>query len=231
MAAPREGWRVALVPRSPADPARYRYGAVLLLTLALLVFVILAPPAVWSRAVALLLESTALVVAVATSRAGSEVRRARAAATAAVGGLVVACVAAGLAPVWAALALSGALAVAIPLSLVRGLLRLVGDAGATLQGVAGALTVYLLIGLMFAWAIGFVAHVDGAPYFAGGTDATQGERVYYSLAVLTTTGFGDFTAAQPLGRALAVVEMLVGQLYLVTVIGVLIGSLVQRRAA
>jgi len=67
--------------------------------------------------------------------------------------------------------------------------------------------------------------------FTDGTDATASERVYYSLTVLTTTGFGDFTAAQPLGRALAVLEMLVGQLYLVTVIGVLVGSLAQRRAA
>jgi hypothetical protein len=37
--------------------------------------------------------------------------------------------------------------------------------------------------------------------------------------------------SRPLGRALAVVEMLVGQLYLVTVIGVLVGSLAQRRTA
>jgi hypothetical protein len=225
MAAGREGWRVAGVP---ADPARYRYGAVFLLTFALLVFVILAPPADWSRAVALLLESTALVVAVATSR--SRVRRTRAAAIAAAGGLVVACVLAGLVPVWGTQALSGALAVAIPLSLVRGLARLVGDAGATLQAVAGALAIYLLIGLMFAWVIGFVAQVDGAPYFTTGTDGTVSERVYYSLTVMTTTGFGDFTAARPLGRTLGVVEMLVGQLYLVTVIGVLIGSLAQRRA-
>ena len=78
--------------------------------------------------------------------------------------------------------------------------------------------------------IGFVVHVADAPYFASGTDGTEGERAYYSLAVLTTTGFGDFTAGQPLGRSLAVVEMLVGQLYLVTVIGVLVGSMAQRRA-
>jgi Ion channel len=216
-------------PPPPADEARHRYGVVLLLTLALLVFVIVAPAADWSRAVALLLESAALVVAVGTSRARSEVRRARATAIAVIGGLGVAAVAAGLVPVGATLALSGVLAVAIPLSLVRGLVRLVGSAGATLQAVAGALTIYLLIGLVFAWVIGFVIHVDSAPYFAGGIDGTEGERAYYSLAVLTTTGFGDFTAAQPLGRALAVVEMLVGQLYLVTVIGVLVGSLASSR--
>ena len=46
--------------------------------------------------------------------------------------------------------------------------------------------------------------------------------------MLTTTGFGDLTAAEPVGRALAVLEMLVGQLYLVTVIGVLIGSFGRR---
>ena len=218
------------MPRSAGDPARYRYGAVLALTLVLLVFVILAPPGDWSRALALLLESAALVVAVATSRARSEVRRSVAAAVAAAGAVVVVAVAAGLVPQWATLLLSGAIALAIPLSLVRGLIRLVRETGATLQAVAGALTIYLLIGLVFAWLIGFVVHVDDAPYFASGTDGNESQRAYYSLTVLTTTGFGDYTAAQPLGRALAVVEMLIGQLYLVTVIGVLVGSLAQRRA-
>ena len=47
--------------------------------------------------------------------------------------------------------------------------------------------------------------------------------------MLTTTGFGDFSAATPAGHALAVIEMLTGQLYLVTVIGLLIGSFVERR--
>ncbi len=55
--------------------------------------------------------------------------------------------------------------------------------------------------------------------------------MYFSLSVLTTTGFGDFTAGQPVGRALAVLEMLVGQLYLVTVIGLMIGNFAARRMA
>lgn len=67
------------------------------------------------------------------------------------------------------------------------------------------------------------------PTSPGGTSGTESERVYYSLAVLTTTGFGDLTAAHPVGRALAVLEMVVGQLYLVTVIGVLVGNLAARR--
>jgi hypothetical protein len=49
--------------------------------------------------------------------------------------------------------------------------------------------------------------------------------------VLSTTGFGDLTPAIPVGQALAVVEMLVGQIYLVTVIGLLVGRVVGERAA
>jgi hypothetical protein len=218
-------------PDSAVAPARYRYGAVFLLTLALLVFVILAPSADWSRAVALLLESAALVVAAATSRARRSVRRTRAVAVGTVGALAVIGVGAGLLGPAPALALSGVLAVAIPLSLVRGLLRLVASDGVTLQAVAGALAIYLLIGLMFAWVIGVVVHASDAAYFTGGTDGTEGEHAYYSLSVLTTTGFGDFTAAQPFGHALAVLEMLVGQLYLVTVIGLLVGNFAARRIA
>jgi ion channel len=232
IAAVGGGCRIAAMtsrPDSAVTPARYRYGAVFLLTLALLAFVILAPSDDWSRAVALLLESAALVVAVATSRERRAVRRTRTAAAAVVGALAVTGVAAGLLGPATALAVSGLLAVAIPLSLVRGLLRLVASEGVTLQAVAGALAIYLLIGLVFAWVIGIAIHLQTAPYFSGGTDGTQSERAYYSLSVLTTTGFGDFTAAQPLGRALAVLEMLVGQLYLVTVIGLLVGNFAARR--
>jgi Ion channel len=225
---------VAMSSRAAASavtPAHYRYGAVFLITVALLAFVILAPDEDWSRAVALLLESAALVIAVATSRERRAVRRARALAAATVGAVAVIGVGAGLLGPGPALALSGILAVAIPLSLVRGLLRLVASEGVTPQAVAGALAIYLLIGLMFAWVTGVVIHLQDAAYFADGTDGTESQRAYYSLTVLTTTGFGDFTAAQPLGRALAVLEMLVGQLYLVTVIGLLVGNFAARRMA
>ena len=70
---------------------------------------------------------------------------------------------------------------------------------------------------------------DSAPYFAQHTSGTEGERVYFSFTVMTTTGFGDSSAATPVGRALAVIEMLTGQLFTVTVIGALIGNFVSRR--
>ena len=127
-------------------------------------------------------------------------------------------------------AIGGLLAAAIPAALVGGVARLIKERGVTLRAVVGALTIYLYVGLLFAWVIAFVSAVDSTPYFAQ-PDLGHGDRVYFSFTVLTTTGFGDLTAATSLGHALAVVEMLTGQLYLVTVIGVLVGGLVGRRRA
>jgi hypothetical protein len=118
--------------------------------------------------------------------------------------------------------LTGLVAFAIPAALVGGLLRLVRERGVTVHAVAGSLAIYLLVGLLFAWVVDVVAAVQSTPYFAQGSSGTEGQRVYFSFTVLTTTGFGDLTAATPVGRALAVLEMLIGQLYLVTVIGLVV---------
>src|SRR3954469_11473611 len=135
-------------------PAGFRYGAVLVLTLATVVWEIVAPAAGWSRAVALALQIAALVVIVATSRVRATVRRARMVAGTAAGALAIAAVAAGVLPDWLELLGSALISLAIPLALVGGLLRLVRTQGVTLQAVAGALGIYMLIGLAFASAIG-----------------------------------------------------------------------------
>ena len=208
--------------------AEFRYGAVFVLTVTLLVFALVAPASDASRAVVLGLEGAALLVVIVTSRERRAVRNARARALAAGAVIAVAAVALGALPVPVVLAASGLLMLGIVVALVHGLLRLVRRHGVTLQVVAGALTIYVLTGLIFTWLVSFVANVGDAAYFAQGGDGSQGDRVYYSFTVLTTTGFGDFTAATPVGHALAVVEMLVGQLYLVTVIGVIVGDLASR---
>ena len=98
----------------------------------------------------------------------------------------------------------------------------------TFNAVAGSLAIYLSTGLLFAWLVGFIAQVSSTPYFAQHATSSQGEKVYFSFTVLTTTGFGDFTPATAAGHALAVIEMLIGQIYLVTVIGLLIGNFAAR---
>ena len=209
-------------------PAAHRYGAVFFVTLVAVVFVIAAPSTDWTRALALALEFTALGIVVATSRDRADVRRARTLAVAVVAGLVVLAVGLGWLPAVVTFGFGLLIALVIPLSLVGGLVRLLRTQGVTVQAVAGALAIYLYVGLLFSAVIGITAHASSRPYFTNGTDGTSSQRTYYSFTVMTTTGFGDYTAAMSAGKSIAVIEMLTGQLYLVTVIGVLVGDIAGR---
>jgi Ion channel len=203
--------------------AEYRYGIVFLLVFAVAVVLILTPDGQGWRAFSFALTSAALITAVSTSRAPSGVRHRRFTIGTAVTAVITVLIATGVIDREVSLALGALLALAVPFSLGRGLVRLVRERGATVQAVAGALAIYLLLGLAFASAIGFAAQVGPGDFYAEGTNGSTSQHVYYSFTVLTTTGFGDLTAAHRVGRALAMVEMLVGQIYLVTVIGILIG--------
>jgi hypothetical protein len=208
----------------------FRYGGVLLLTLAFAVFALISPDGDGVRAVELFAAGATLLVAVLTSRAPPRTRRLAGLGVAVVV-LVVGLAAAisGAHPALAFAASAALLAVTAGV-ILAGLVRLVVERGVVLQAVFGALAVYVLVGLSFAFLVGALATGVSGPYFQSGTDASQTARVYFSFTALTTTGFGDYTAATRAGRALAVLEMLVGQLYLVTVIATLVGNLRHQRS-
>jgi hypothetical protein len=90
------------------------------------------------------------------------------------------------------------------------------------QTVFGAVS---LIGLFYAFLITVIARVSDALYFAQGTDGNLSVRVYFSYITLATLGYGDYTPATGLGRALAVFEAIIGSLFLVTVVGVSVSRL------
>jgi hypothetical protein len=207
----------------------FRYGGVLLLTLAVTVFALVSPDSGAVRTLELFAAGATLLVAVLTSRAPAATRRLAGLGVAVVvlaAGITAAFVGPHPALTFAASSVLLALTAGV---ILAGLVRLVIERGVVLQAVFGALAVYMLVGLAFAFLIGTVATGAAGPYFESGTDATQSARVYFSFTALTTTGFGDYTAATRGGRALAVLEMLVGQLYLVTVIATLVGNLRHQR--
>ena len=207
----------------------FRYGGVLLLTLAVAVFALIAPDSSAVRTIELFATGATLLVAVLTSRAPAATRRVAGVGVGVVvlaGAITTAFVGPHPAVTFGASALLLALTAGV---ILAGLVRLVVERGVVLQAVFGALAVYMLVGLMFAFVIGALATGNSTLYFAQGTDGTQNARVYFSFTALTTTGFGDYTAATRAGRALAVLEMLVGQLYLVTVIATLVGNLRHQR--
>ena len=208
--------------------AHHRYGIVLAVALTTVLFLIIAPESSWSRAIGLLLSGGMLLTVVATSR-GSVLVRERAVVLLALGTLaVVAAVGFAWIPQGVGAAVSAVLVLATLVQLVRGLAVLLRRRGVTVQAVVGALGVYLLVGIVFAFVISAMARLGAGPYFAQGTDGSESQRVYFSFTSMTTTGFGDLSPATRGGRAVAVLEMLTGQIYLVTVISLLVGNLRRR---
>ena len=124
---------------------------------------------------------------------------------------------------------NAALVALAPPALVIGMLRSVRRHRAvTLEAVLGGLALYVLVGMFFAFVFGAVDNLGGDPFFAQGVAATPERCNYFSFSTLTTVGFGDLTARADLGRTLAVLEALIGQLYLVTVVSVGVSNLVPR---
>jgi hypothetical protein len=94
-----------------------------------------------------------------------------------------------------------------------------------LQAVMGVLALYMLLGMLFAFTYGAIDRLGGDPFFANGDSATTSRCLYFSFTTLTTVGYGDFVARSDLGHTLAIFEALIGQIYLVTVVSVLVSNL------
>ena len=98
------------------------------------------------------------------------------------------------------------------------------------QSVTGAICVYILIGLMFALIYGAAAAYGSGFFFAQGTDGTTSLRLYFSYVTLATLGYGDYTPSGDFGHTAAISEALIGQLYLVTVVALLVANFGRTRA-
>jgi hypothetical protein len=99
----------------------------------------------------------------------------------------------------------------------------------TIRTITGALSVYLLIGLTFTYLFVMLGEIRNSGFFAQPGLHSPAEFLYFSFITLTTVGFGDLTAGNDPGRMMAVVEALIGQLYLVTVVALVVGNVGQRR--
>jgi hypothetical protein len=101
----------------------------------------------------------------------------------------------------------------------------------TLEAVFGVLSVYILLGMLFAFIFGSIDRFGGYPFFAGGQSATVAHCLYFSFTTLTTVGYGDLTARTNLGHTLSVSEALLGQIYLVTIVSLIVANLGRSRPA
>ena len=115
-------------------------------------------------------------------------------------------------------------------ALARGVIRhLRAERTVTLDAVYGAIAIYLLIGAFFATIDAAVGQLGSDPFFTQLKDPGFEQYMYFSYVTLATVGYGDFTPATSLARALSVTEALSGQLYLVTIVAVLVSNVGRRR--
>ena len=210
---------------------RHRYGPLLLLVAFSIVFALAAPEADWSRAVLALLQGLTLLLALLTS--DLPVRLLRPTAALAATASIVAAIAAligGDEGVAISRILSGLLLVAAPPVIAQGVLRRIrAEHGVTIHSVLGVLAIYLQIGMTFAFADGAVDRLGAHDFLRGEPAAPAADFIYFSFVTLTTTGYGDLVPGSDLARSVAILEALTGQIYLVTVVALLVANLAPRR--
>jgi hypothetical protein len=86
--------------------------------------------------------------------------------------------------------------------------------------ILGAVSVYVNLGLLFTFLYAAIDRLQAGSFF--GTRTEVGDFVFFSVTTLTTTGYGNLVPAAQPGKLLSGLEMLLGQLFVVTFIAGLV---------
>jgi hypothetical protein len=220
----------ALVKDSGASASerRERYGLLLAAIIAAFGVQGIAQPGKWEQVIVSVLLGTTLLLALWAADARPRIKQ---------GALVIALLVLAASVIEAANGtVEGSasrlanllLVVLAPPVVIMGVARSLRERGeVTIEAVFGVLCLYLLLGMCFAFTFGVIDRYDH-PFFANGGAATVSNCLYYSFTTLTTVGYGDLTAASNLGHTLSMFEALLGQIYLVTIVSLIVGNLRRR---
>jgi hypothetical protein len=207
-------------------PQHDRFGVAMIMVVASILLSAVFGNHSWGRVLGVSVEGVTLLFILVTSGARRLTIRL---CTAAVVLAVIATAAAALGGTDAGrltgVAIGALLALVAPVAIAR---RLMHHERITAQTVFGALCLYLLAGLFFAFvfsAVGIVQH----GFFVQTQETRSLDYTYFSFVTLATVGYGDLTARTDVGRMLSITEALLGQLYLVSAVALLISNIGTRR--
>ncbi len=99
---------------------------------------------------------------------------------------------------------------------------IIGASRVDFRTILGALSVFTLLGLLFAFLYFAFDRWSGAEFFTGVAQARASDYLFFSYTTLTTTGYGNLVPSGTVGQSFAVLEMLVGQIFLVTLVAGLV---------
>jgi hypothetical protein len=206
------------------------YGLVLLLIIVTFVVMMTLPPEGWAGRVAAVAIAGITAIVAFTS---SDVRpgRVRLATTVAAAAVIAAFLAKQI-PSDRLLGIAfGVVAILLGIAAVTILRRvIVGASEVDFRTILGAISVFTLMGLLFAFLYFAIGRWSHNHFFTGVAEVASSDYLFFSYTTLTTTGYGNLVPAGEVGQSLAVLEMLVGQIFLVTLVAGLV-SLWRPRAA
>jgi hypothetical protein len=101
----------------------------------------------------------------------------------------------------------------------------------TADKLFGAAASYLMLGILWAYFYRLLGYVVPNSFVVGGQPASLDfyESIYFSMTVLTSTGFGDITPLTRQARSVCIVEQIAGALFVAILIARLAGVYPPRR--
>ena len=87
---------------------------------------------------------------------------------------------------------------------------------------AALVSVYIILGLLFTFLYIGLDRIQGSPFFGSETTIHNGDTLLFSFYTLTTTGYGNLVPAGQPGKLFAGLEMLMGNIFLVTLVAGLV---------
>ena len=203
-----------------AERVRDAFGLVLLLVLTTYVLMSLIGDRGWSSVLICVTTSATSVVALTSSHVQHRFVRLAALLSAVSIAMAVIGAASG-ALIW--LNFSSAIQVVLlVLATVAVLTRVVTTAEVNSRTILGAISVYTVLGILFTFVYATVDRIQGGPFFEGHGQVHAGDFLFFSYTTLTTTGFGDLVPGGQPGRMISGLEMMAGQIFLVTLVAGLV---------
>jgi voltage-gated potassium channel Kch len=197
------------------------YGLVLFLILVTFVVTMTLPQEGKAGRVAAIAASALTSIVALTS---SDVRAARVRLAASVSAVAIVLAVLGVAipsdPLLGAAFLAETVLLAV--AAVTILRRVIGAIDVDFRTILGAISVFTMLGLLFSSAYLALARFQSGEVFTGVSNPRSSDFLFFSYTTLTTTGYGNLVPAGVVGQSIAVFEMLIGQIFLVTLVAGLV---------
>jgi hypothetical protein len=203
-----------------AERVRDAFGLVLALVLLTYVLTSLLTNRGWSAVILTAATSATSIVSLTSSHAGPRWVRAAIWLSALTIGLAALAAASGERG-W--LNFASAIQIGL-LTLAMGavLRRVVTTAEVGSRTILGAISVYTVLGILFTFLYGTIERIQGGAFFEGVPHPSGGDFLFFSYTTLTTTGYGNLVPGGQPGRMIAGLEMMIGQIFLVTLVAGLV---------